>query len=137
MKKAQTLLLLLSLTMLLTACIPADNQANSTLIPEEKQTKEEDTTKGSVPENLISCDPAYFERGDDDIAPDCDTFGGDKVCSYHTKEQNGKIKNETIQYNNACAACRFYGETGVRKLGSATFTHKGYIEGGCEGIIWE
>jgi len=108
-----------------TSSIPADNQA------------EEKSATNSIPDNLISCNPAYFERDTNGIAPDCDTFGDEKVCSYHIKEQNGKTKNETIQYGNACSACRFYSETGVRKIGSATFTHLGYIESGCEGVLWK
>ena len=96
----------------------------------------EEATK-SIPDNLISCDPAYFERGDDGIVSDCNTFEEEKVCSYHTKEKNGETKISTVQYKSACAACRFYGKTGVMEMGSSKFTHHGYLKGGCEGIIWE
>lgn len=97
----------------------------------------ENGSQNFIPDNLMSCDPNFFKRGGDGIAPDCDTFGGSSVCSFHTKEKNGETKIENIQYNNACTACRFYGETGVREMGSTKFTHHGYLEENCDGIIWK
>lgn len=98
----------------------------------------EDSIKAdTIPDNLIQCDPKFFERGADGIAPDCDTFGGDAVCAFHTKDKNGESKIENIQYDNACAACRFYSDTNVREMGSTTYTLHGYLESGCEGTIWE
>ncbi len=112
-----------------------NNPSDSAKETINEENKEE--TVASIPDNLISCDPAYFKRGTDGIAPDCDTFEEGKVCSYHTKEKNGETKIEPIQYKNACSACRFYGETGIREIGSAKFIHHGYLKEGCNGIIWE
>lgn len=132
------LLLIVALTLLFTGCSSQNNPPNTSSNSSPTSIKKNNSTNiNALPENLIACDPIYFERGEDGIAPDCNTFSGGPVCSYHTKEKNGETKKETIQYTNPCAACRFYGKTGVRKIGSSIFTHHGYIEGGCEGIIWE
>ena len=129
-------LLLPLFAFLFAGCNKVDNLENTPSNSVNDQ--DEKSSSSSIPSNLISCDPVYFERDANGIVPDCDTFNdNNKVCSYHTKEQNGKTKNEPIQYKNACSACRFYGETGVRKIGSATFNHHGYIESGCDGVIWE
>ena len=114
---------------------PDNNLSNLDKKAVNENNKED--TADSIPNNLISCDPAYFERDDDGIVFDCDTFEEEKVCSYHTKGKNGESKIETVQYKSACKACRFYGKTGVMELGSSKFIHHGYLKGGCEGIIWE
>ncbi len=95
------------------------------------------TTVKDLPDNLVQCDPKFFERGEDGIAPDCDTFGGDAVCSYYTEEKKGKTKQKLMQFDNACAACRFFSEEGVRDMFGTVMTHHGYTETKCEGAIWK
>jgi len=136
MKPLTILALFASVIILGAGCSPSANPTNTSADDVIAEVDEMTTVKG-LPDNLVQCDPKFFARGEDGIAPDCSTFGGDSVCSYYTEEKKGLTKQKLLQFDNACAACRFFSEEGVREMGSTVMTNHGYTETKCEGVIWE
>ncbi|MFA5022467.1 MAG: hypothetical protein WC508_05315 [Patescibacteria group bacterium] len=87
--------------------------------------------KITVPQDLIQCAGKYFKSDDNGRVADCSTFEPDKVCSYYKTIVNGITSVHVLEYNQACLACRFYGETGTKKIDNAEYLHLGYLVGTC------
>lgn len=84
----------------------------------------------AMPEGLLACDSKYFQKTESQTMG-CETYPDEPVCSYYTLNKNGEVKLKSLQYNNECYACRFYGESGVKKSGDMVYKNLGLLKGEC------
>ncbi len=107
---------------------PFSTDATDRILGEEIQ-KNADV---GVPANLSTDCSQFFKQSGQEYQASCDTFPKETVCSYYTVLREGQQTIQNLQYANACAGCRFYGETGTKSLGESSYQHLGYVVGTCE-----
>lgn len=110
--------------------------AQNTNLPEVKEQilgeeiqKEADVV---VPNGLLNDCSQYFKQEGQAYQTSCETYPKATVCSYYSALREGQQTVQNLQYSNACAACRFYGETGERTIGTTHYKQLGYTESSCE-----
>lgn len=86
----------------------------------------------AVPASLSMDCSQFFKQSGQEYQVSCDTFPKETVCSYYIVSREDQQSIQNLQYTNACAACRFYGETGAKKIGTTQYEHLGYVSGVCE-----
>lgn len=86
----------------------------------------------AVPASLSMDCSQFFKQSGQEYQVSCDTFPKEAVCSYYVVSRESQQSIQNLQYTNACAACRFYGEAGAKKIGTTQYEHLGYKTGVCE-----
>lgn len=107
---------------------PFSPDASQKILGEEIQ-KDTDV---AVPASLSMDCSQFFKQSGQEYQVSCDTFPKETVCSYYIVSREDQQSIQNLQYTNACAACRFYGETGAKKIGTTQYEHLGYVSGVCE-----
>ncbi len=85
-----------------------------------------------VPTDLLTDCNQFFKQEGQAYQTSCDTYPKATVCSYYSVLREGQQTVQNLQYPNACAACRFYGETGTKQAGNSTYSHLGYTTSTCK-----
>lgn len=85
-----------------------------------------------VPSDLLNDCSQYFKQEGQAYQTSCETYPKATVCSYYSALREGQQTVQNLQYANACAACRFYGETGERTIGLIKYKQLGYTQSSCE-----
>lgn len=85
-----------------------------------------------VPTDLLTDCNQFFKQEGQAYQTSCDTYPKATVCSYYSVLREGQQTVQNLQYPNACAACRFYGETGTKQAGNSTYSHLGYTNSTCK-----
>ncbi|MBP9781529.1 hypothetical protein KBC89_02645 [Candidatus Woesebacteria bacterium] len=107
---------------------PFSPDASQKILGEEIQ-KDTDV---AVPTSLSMDCSQFNKQSGQEYQVSCDTFPKEAVCSYYIVSREGQQSIQNLQYTNACAACRFYGETGAKTIGTTQYEHLGYKAGVCE-----
>ncbi|MFA6410086.1 MAG: hypothetical protein WCW26_00715 [Candidatus Buchananbacteria bacterium] len=84
-----------------------------------------------VPSDLTQCSGKFFEKDGQGNLKNCAEFESDKVCSYYKTIKGRVATTHILEYDNACLACRFYGETGSKKIDDSDHLNLGYSIGNC------
>ncbi|MFA5076217.1 MAG: hypothetical protein WC480_02250 [Patescibacteria group bacterium] len=82
--------------------------------------------------SLNACNPQYVTPDTQGRFLDCSTLPQELVCNYYKIiSSSGQEMITNLTYNNPCFLCQFYGPTGQRSVGSATYINWGYLTGEC------